>query len=554
MFPVATLLVSVLLALLAWETDPVRPAPKVWMAAFGVLVPVLSAGAEAWWQVRVRQRRAKQCHEGGSAGPEEGTERSIEGEPPRAAAARVRLSALVGWVWVLFGAGWAGFARTSPWTDWVLLDEMLLMAPLPFLWFMSWVGEIAVYRAAGYEVPLRAHLGWRGRTYGFPAVPLIALVAVVDVIRVLGWMPVFESFAYLSWGTLAVGVVLLFVASPWLVRAVLPSEPLPPGRVRDIVVTLEGADARAVRRVRVWKTGGRYVNAAIVGLSRRWQTILLSDALLKVLPPSEVAAVYAHERAHGTNGHAVLFLLLAMAFVVGFYPVSEMLPPDPLVGGGAAAAFAAVYWLGLFGWVSRRVEREADLDGAVTVGRADPMILALARIRAMVGGKEGWLATWRHFSTDRRIAALTDLVRDPSHRARARRTRERLTGLAVAMLVVAVGAAALRVPRDHLEGRMLLALEQERYTDYEKLAGRAESKYPNDPWLTWLDALASARQGRTEEAVTKIERMLALDPPSVLRREAMEALRELEAQGSADESSPAQPVGSEPVEESMEVD
>src|SRR5207245_2516160 len=82
-------------------------------------------------------------------------------------------------------------------------------------------------------------------------------------------------------------------------------------------------------------------------------------------------------------------------------------------------AWGIFFWAGLFGWVSRRFESEADLAAARLAPAADPppygaarkMAEALARV-AELNRVPPWAWSWRHFSIERRIDILLDAQED----------------------------------------------------------------------------------------------------------------------------------------------
>src|SRR5258708_19291420 len=104
--------------------------------------------------------------------------------------------------------------------------------------------------------------------------------------------------------------------------------------------------------------------------------------------------------------------------------------PPPLM-----LAWAAVYWVLAFGYVSRRFETEADLvaarivppreDGLPPYGAARKMADALYRVAELNHVSiDGW--SWRHFSLAKRIQTLLSAGLHPSVGLDFARTCDRL--------------------------------------------------------------------------------------------------------------------------------
>ena len=68
--------------------------------------------------------------------------------------------------------------------------------------------------------------------------------------------------------------------------------------------------------MRVWKTGGRGLNAVVVGLTAGTRRIFVTDGLLRTLPPDEVQAVFCHEETARIFAAIALWMTL-IAIVYG---------------------------------------------------------------------------------------------------------------------------------------------------------------------------------------------------------------------------------------------
>jgi len=159
----------------------------------------------------------------------------------------------------------------------------------------------------------------------------------------------------------------------------------------------------------------------------------------------------------------------------------------------------------VLGWLSRRFEQEADVfgvetlppprreDGTPTPPEEHPFVRALERIAAEVGGIRE-VTGWRHFSIADRVEFIREYLSDATVRRRHKVRLAVLRGVLVVLPLVAVGAAALRVPHDLAASRtrgMLGSLG---------IAVRAED--PATRALAFAAAARAARDsGRTEDAL-----------------------------------------------------
>ena len=180
--------------------------------------------------------------------------------------------------------------------------------------------------------------------------------------------------------------LLVLVLSPLFVRLAWPTHPLPPGPLRDRLEHLAKRYGFRCTDILVWDTGHVLVNAGVTGALPWFRYVLLTDALIENLNPLEVAAVFGHEIGHIAHRHL---------FYLGFFSVGSLgvmalllkvidaylMPIPPLLlpiarGDSALVSILqstlgllslALYFLLVFGHVSRRFERQADVFGCRTV-------------------------------------------------------------------------------------------------------------------------------------------------------------------------------------------
>jgi len=256
--------------------------------------------------------------------------------------------------------------------------------------------------------------------------------------------------------TLLAGSLALIAILPWVICRFWGTRALESGPLRQRLEAMCLAHGVRIRDIHLWHTYHAILNGAVIGFIPRIRYVLLTDRLIDDLPPEQVEAVMAHELAHIRRRHLLWFAVVLSATLWGVSTLT-----DTLIGllptaqpEHAAPSLAAMLYvtfgvqaparpspvleiiaitvslaaaLAVFGWVSRRFERQADtfavqhLSGVtrtnthavVTEGAAHTMIAALQRIielNHVPAGKR----SWRHGSIAWRQRYLATL---PGQRA-----------------------------------------------------------------------------------------------------------------------------------------
>ena len=365
----------------------------------------------------------------------------------------------------------------------VLVDELLVMLPTLLVVVWGW----AVYYPVDRR--LRESLIFRQADAGKPVYPLLSRGAYVvmqlrhqfgilllPLLVVFGWSEAITLLGPNFDGPLSqqasdylapLGVFAIFIIAPLVIRHVWLTMPLPPGEVRNRMMALCQQHKVRVRELLLWRTSGRMVNAAVTGLVGQVRYILLSDALLDQLEPAEVEAVMAHELAHVKCKHLIWMGLSLIVTLVCFNTLFgkivdlantlyasttfDMHGPTGPMGFDlynpqhrmvAATVPAFIVTIFIFGWVSRRIERQADVFAVKHLAanaqdkQHDPagkqvfdetsvqtMVLALQRVaelnHAPTSKKSWWrdLSAWRHGTIAWRQDHLRSLPGQPLHEA-----------------------------------------------------------------------------------------------------------------------------------------
>lgn len=166
---------------------------------------------------------------------------------------------------------------------------------------------------------------------------------------------------------LGASALLVAALTPIVMRYVWSLRPLPPGPMRERLTGLCRALRIRFRDILVWHSGGLVVNAAVVGIVPRWRYVMFSDGLLEQLDDLKIEAVFGHELGHIKRRHIPYFLAFGfisgcIVSILGTWAERGDRTTWLLISalGGAVLLFK---WSVVFGWISRRFERQADVFG-----------------------------------------------------------------------------------------------------------------------------------------------------------------------------------------------
>jgi STE24 endopeptidase len=287
---------------------------------------------------------------------------------------------------------------------------------------------------------------------------------------------------------IAVLGTFILAVSPLFIRLAWPTRSLPAGPLRHRLNRISERVGFRFTDILVWDTGNVMVNACVTGILPGFRYVLLTDALIDSLSPFEIAAVFGHEIGHIAHRHLLYFgfffmgslglLTVLIEIVARCGPWIEALawltPWTPAVVSEVVQGIALLGALGLYFWIvfgqlSRRFERQADVFGSKVVScdlddcpphydrdhnlspdpvRAQKPILCPVGIRifadalanvARSNGLDPAGRSWRHGSIASRIAFLEGLERRPDREGKFQRGVRRLRiGLGVVLVTAIV--------------------------------------------------------------------------------------------------------------------
>ena len=319
--------------------------------------------------------------------------------------------------WGEIAGGWlagltpAGVSQSS-WRSngepyWRVLGLLVGTAPALLAWMGLWWAQYPVDRAlkeqalvyrANEGLPIHAPPGFGTffvehvrQQLLFTLLPIILMVAARDLLalgylvhaRWFGGRPLEPGGG--EWVVFPIAVTI-FMLAPELLRRVIPTERMPhewPLR-RRLEALCDRADLRC-RDILIWRTSSSVGNAMVMGLFSRVRYVFLSDLLLETMSDEEIEAVFAHEIGHIVHRHMwwyAAFVLTLVLLIMG--PVYLLLQRIPVLAiqswmsedvqrfrGALQAQMVTVFSLAMFivmfGYLSRRFERQADVYAARTM-------------------------------------------------------------------------------------------------------------------------------------------------------------------------------------------
>ncbi len=443
MFEFLPLVLTLVLAdLYPFGFEPVFFDP--WLTAAGALALPLLAGGLARSRFRAAETRLMGHGDGAR----------FVAECQRAGLAG-RIVLLLGYVALVFLLHWPYFAGQVLGLSCIpLFDRTAVIAPALAGLFALWIAGYPLDRRLRRSTwTLGEYLDFRARaSLGTILLPILFMSSAIDALM---RMPAIErsiaAWPSLEWAVVAAVVLALYTFAPLALRSVWRAEPLPAGPLRDRLEEVRRRAGFRCRDLLVWRSGGgRIANALVIGLVGPLRYVVFTDALLEQLSEEEVASVLGHEIGHVKHHHLPLYFGFSLSLILFLvwvdFAVGPWLSPARLGTWGSEAAGGAllIAVLGsvffLFGFVSRRFERQADLHGAALT--ADPIGFAgaLEKIAALNGMPRA-AGSWRYFSIEQRVHDVLAAAASPQVHDRMQASARHVALGLVAFYVLSLGGA-----------------------------------------------------------------------------------------------------------------
>lgn len=264
----------------------------------------------------------------------------------------------------------------------VLVDELLILAPIIFSLVASWfvfsqLPQAWEQRKQKYKVASANTANRHRWNFVWLRIRLYLLVIALPVCVVVTISDLTPTLARLSPSALAT-IAIAFTASLALATQLLASLPWNAHEATEatrLAFQIETANDRRPPNLRIWNTGNQIVNASAVGMLPWLKQIWISDRLQKLFPSPELQAIIRHELAHLRHRHvAIRTLLLLLPLAVwsglGWLLHDDLTLVDPIAAYCEISPFAAslclsflygIYSLAILRIVSHAFEYQADL-------------------------------------------------------------------------------------------------------------------------------------------------------------------------------------------------
>ncbi|GAA4426370.1 M48 family metalloprotease [Bremerella cremea] len=164
-----------------------------------------------------------------------------------------------------------------------------------------------------------------------------------------GW----DQLIWLTWLVPLTAVV----AYPLIARRLLSLDELTLRQKQQLLRALPEGDQQWASQLRVWDTGERICNAAVLGCVPGFSFVMVSDALFRHLSPHGAAAIVAHEVGHMRLWHVPI--RLSIVFAGGLLGMAMVHQLEGIEGWQALIQMAVV--IGTIGYMSVMLHMVAPL-------------------------------------------------------------------------------------------------------------------------------------------------------------------------------------------------
>ena len=174
------------------------------------------------------------------------------------------------------------------------------------------------------------------------------------------------------------------------------------------IQTLANNAGVKVRGIYLWSLGGKSIpNAAMVGFLPPFQYLFISHGLIHKLKDDEILGVVGHELGHLKKRHILFYLLMSITLLGTLEPIIFAILNNRIYTIVGLITLFFLYIRFIFGWFSRRFEREADLFSAELLKDFRPLSRGLERIGLACGNIRNE-ASWHHYGIAERVWFLEE--------------------------------------------------------------------------------------------------------------------------------------------------
>jgi STE24 endopeptidase len=370
------------------------------------------------------------------------------------------------------------------------LGELAVILPFILTTVLSWLCYYPAERALRETSGLNSNITFYSRfgyvLFNFRTFSLFVLLPAISTALTLSFNRFLPKVAD-HWSSLLISFILImtmFLFFPLLVPYFLGLVKMFPGEVRNRLELLALRCGFRYRDFLVWPTRATMANAMVIGVLPKARYVIFTDHIIDLVDPDGLDAICGHEIGHVAHGHIpfyALFLALSGSFAVSltfsvfqFLKLQGLVVPEHLEIWMVPISLVVLglYLFIVFGFISRRCERQADIFGAKSVSCNDPncrdhwgkvlpdrvMGLCPTGIRTFANAldavagtdateKKRWpqriletIRAWQHGPAEDRIAYLKSLI---DHPERERQFQKRFFAIKVVLVIFLIATTFL---------------------------------------------------------------------------------------------------------------
>ncbi len=252
---------------------------------------------------------------------------------------------------------------------------------------------------------------------------LIAISPMMLWLIIAGFLPQDSNLIYPAF---LVFLIFIYSFSPLLLRFMWTATPLENKMVEEKLADVFRKARVKVRGTYVWRTsGGKIANAMVSGIFPFCRYIFLTDHLLDNFSIEETEAILAHEAAHIRKWHLWGYFAFSVSYVAvtgGLIYASYFIPlfrnVHPFLAIILLFGWIIIYFMVIFGWLSRKFERQADRYAVQLTGNPQALVNALEKLAKVNHAPRRW-SKWHgimqtHPAFERRVRYIREIFRLPA--------------------------------------------------------------------------------------------------------------------------------------------
>ncbi len=283
-----------------------------------------------------------------------------------------------------------------------LAAQLLALAPYLVLFVFAWRPLYRLHRETNFGV-------WTPWSF-------MLHKARYNLFVFLAWLPFALLADWLSDFLLALPALFILAAwsFPFLLARAWGCKPVTDTPTLELVRRLEKRTGARFSRIYLWEPGGGNTqNAAAVGIFPPFRYLFLTPALVRGLKPDELEAVILHELGHVKKRHLLFYLFTSLAGINLSVLAGVLLPLSTNTERFVVTlVMVMAYFRLVFGWLSRNMERQADLFSLEHGGSAGSMVNALEKL-GISAGHVRRATSWHHLGIAERVEFLRQAERRP---------------------------------------------------------------------------------------------------------------------------------------------